>query len=79
MENSIESLIAAQIQRTSEKCENPYILSTDLAMLNDSIANMTNALANYLAMKNNDEVIDDESDWVVYLNVSCVYSIGGVL
>ena len=27
-------------QRTSEKCENPYILSTDLAMLNDSIANM---------------------------------------
>ena len=50
MENSIESLIAAQIQRTSEKCENPYILSTDLAMLNDSIANMTNALANYLAI-----------------------------
>ena len=79
MENSIESLIAAQIQRTSEKCENPYILSTDLAMLNDSIANMTNALANYLAMKNNDEVIDNELDWVVYTNVSCVCSIGGVL
>ena len=79
MENSIESLIAAQIQRTSEKCENPYILSSDLAMLNDSIANMTNALANYLAMKNNDEVIDDELDWVVYINVSCVCSIGGVL
>lgn len=79
MENSIESLIAAQIQRTSEKCENPYILSTDLAMLNDSIANMTNALANYLAMKNNDGVIDNESDWVVYINVSCVCSIGGVL
>ena len=79
MENSIESLIAAQIQRTSEKCENPYILSTDLAILNDSIANMTNALANYLAMKNNDEVIDNELDWVVYTNVSCVCSIGGVL
>ena len=79
MENSIESLIAAQIQRTSEKCENPYILSTDLAMLNDSIANMTNALANYLAMKNNDEVIDNELGWVVYINVSCVCSIGGVL
>lgn len=62
MENNIESLIAAQIQRTREKCENPYILSTDLAILNDSIANMTNALANYLARKNNDEVIDNEFD-----------------
>lgn len=62
MENSIESLITAQIKRTSEYCKSPYLTPADLAMLNDSIANMTNALANYLAMKNNDGVVDNESD-----------------
>lgn len=61
MQTNIEQLIAAQIQSTIEKCNNPYILSTDLAQLNDSIANMTNALANYLMAKN-DGVIENESN-----------------
>lgn len=61
MKTNIEQLIAAQIQSTIEKCNNPYILSTDLAQLNNSIAEMVNALANYIMAKD-DEVVEDESN-----------------
>lgn len=61
METNIEQLIASQIQNTIEKCDNPYILSTDLAQLNNSIAGMTNALANYIMAKKR-EVVEDESN-----------------
>lgn len=62
MENSIESLIAAQIERTYNYCKSPYLTAIDLVQLNGSIAKLVEALANYLAMKNNDGVVDNESD-----------------
>lgn len=61
MENSIESLIAAQIERAYDYCKSPYLTPVDIVEINNSIANMLNALANY-AMVKNDEVVDNESD-----------------
>ena len=62
MQTDLEKAITAQIERTYNYCKSPYLTAIDLVQLNNSIANLVEALANYLAMKNNDEVVDNESD-----------------
>lgn len=61
MENDLEKTIAAQIERAYDYCKSPYLTPVDIVEINNSIANMLNALANY-AMVKNDEVVDNESD-----------------
>lgn len=62
MQNDLEKTITAQIERAYDYCKSPYLTAIDLVQLNGSIAKLVEALANYLAMKNNDGVVDNESD-----------------